>query len=516
MKLKLSLILLLFFAVNAFSQDVQKVFDEVKNVTIRGIGPITKNNVIKGYYAFYEFDKADKKTTLFRLRLMDENLNDLGTKEITGPKEWELLSSGFDGNNFCFKFWDPKAKTIELKVYDQTAKEIAENSLEVNYKASNTDAQNFKQSVNSDLNILENNGFVDYTFNEPNNAFIIRYVDGTSKRSWNYTYEPEGKSKVMLPGYLNGNSEMILTSVSRIERGWNNMKTEQFVIANSTKNGSLLFELSTEFNDNHIVPVNAVFDKDKIIIVGLNYKSNKTYTTAPDGFAFLELDKHGKLLKSNFKNINESLGKYLSVDDNKLSGGYYMFIHNIVHTNKNTNLVIAEKFKKGTDAGGIATTALSAFSGRSVGSGAKLRLQNMVIIEFDMDGNPIQAKEIPKAEGITPGLPSYALLLPPYLLATLSNFEGWMDYRYTLKSDDNSDITFSFVDYDRLDANAEKTQNFGQIKYTNGKITTDKIAIKKESSTFSYLYPAKPNHVLQINYFKKEKKLTMDLIKLNN
>jgi len=91
-----------------------------------------------------------------------------------------------------------------------------------------------------------------------------------------------------------------------------------------------------------------------------------------------------------------------------------------------------------------------------------------------------------------------------------------MDYMYTVKSDDNGDITFSFVDYDRLDAGAKKTENFGQIKYHDGKITVDKIPVKNEKATFSRLMRASTNHVLQVNYFKKEKKLTMDMIKLNN
>jgi hypothetical protein len=92
---------------------------------------------------------------------------------------------------------------------------------------------------------------------------------------------------------------------------------------------------------------------------------------------------------------------------------------------------------------------------------------------------------------------------------------GQMDYAYTLKSDDNSEITFSFTDYAKLDADAEKTQNFGQIKYKAGKISVDKIAIKKDKATFSYLLPAKANHVIQVSYFKKEKKMTMEMIKLN-
>lgn len=254
-----------------------------------------------------------------------------------------------------------------------------------------------------------------------------------------------------------------------------------------------------------------IFEDGKVIVIGLNYKTTKTFTSAPDGMAFLEFDKTGKLLKSNFKTFEESLGKYLPIEDHKLKDGYYLYIHDIVRTSKNSNLVIAEKFKKAVDAGGM---ALSLLGGRS--GPIKLQLENMLVLEYDLNGNILQAKEIPKAKGNTPVFPSYVGFLSPYLLATIANGFGWMDYLYTIKSGDSNDITFSFVDYDRLDADAKKTQNFGQIKYNNGKLTVDKIPVKNEKATFSRLLRAKTNHVLQVNYFKKDKKLTMDMIKLNN
>ena len=49
--------------------------------------------------------------------------------------------------------------------------------------------------------------------------------------SWEQTYEPDGKSKVMLPTYLNGNSDIILTGVSRMERGMYNTKTLHSILA---------------------------------------------------------------------------------------------------------------------------------------------------------------------------------------------------------------------------------------------------------------------------------------------
>ena len=507
---------LMLLSFKGFGQDVSKAFDGVKDITLRNIGVIKKNNVIEGYFSFYEFDKVDRKTVLYRLNLVDANLNDLGAKDILGPKEWELVSSGFDGNNFCFKFWDEKTKTIELKVYDQQAKEISSSTIKVNYKPTGGDYQKYSSMATPEINIANNNGFVDYVFNDPNNAFIVSYINGNTKKVWQQTYEPEGKSKVMIPGYLNANDDVILTGVSRVEKGMYNTKTDHSILANSTADGHVLFDMSTEFGDNHVVPINAIFEKDKIVIVGLNYKTAKTYTTAPDGLAFIEVDKQGKLLKSNFKTFEESLGKYLPIADHRLQDDYYIYIHDIVRTKNNTNIVVAEKFKKGTDAGGIAMAAFSAFARSTAGGPIKLQLENMVVMEIDMDGNVLQAQEIPKGKTSTGHFPSYIGLMSPYLLAMAAESWGWMDYMYTLKNEDSSELTFSFIDHDKLDADAKATDNFGQIKYRDGKFSSDKIPIKNEKADLSHLFPAKAGYVMQFNYFKKQKKLTINLIKLNN
>ena len=509
MKLKLLAVLFMLLSFRSFSQDASKAFEEVKNVTVRNIGAIKKNNVVKGYFNFYEFDKVDRKTRLFKLNLLDENLNDIGTKEIEGPKEWELVSSGFDGDDFCFKFWDPKTKMFTIKVYDQQATEVNSDDIEINYKPGSMKSTMFSQGVSPELNMVDGYGAVNYTFNEPNDAFIINLTGNKAATSWRQTYEPDGKSKIMFPTFLNGNSDVILTAVTRVDKGMYSTKTENSIVAHSTKDGSQLFDISTDFDgDNYVVPVNAVFEDGKIIVIGLNYKQSKTFTSAPDGLAFIELDKAGNVLKSNFKTFEESMSKYLSMDGNKLEGGYYLYIHDIVKTKNNTNVVVAEKFKKS----GAGTAVLAALTG---GGFVNLQLQNMVVLEYDKDGNVLQGQEIEKATGKTNAFPSYAGFLSIYLLATDAKFLGEMDYMYTTKNDDNSEINFSYVDYDRLDNSDKKTQNFGTIKYKNGKFTVDKVAIQKDKSTWAHILPAKANHVLRVNYYKKDKKLTMDLVKLN-
>ena len=514
MKQKLIIIFLIFFSLNSFAQNAAKIFDEVKEITVRNVGVIKKNNEIKGYFSFYEYDKVDKKTMLFKLNLMDEDLNSIGTKEIEGPKTWELISSGFDGSNFCFKFYDPKEKKFEMKVYNQEAKEVLTNELELNYGMSSNKYKMYKQYENPELNIVPDNGFINYTFNNDNDGFFTTYVNGTTKKQWSHSYEPsDGDFKVMIPSFLGGNENILMTFVTKVNKGMYTTSTKNAILATNINSGAKIFEIPALIQEKNIVPINVTFEDDKISLVGLTYTTSNISTSSPEGLAFVDLDKTGKVIKTNFQTFEESLGKYFPIEKGKFADGYSFFIHGIERTKDNTNILVGEKFRKKTSGGGMALTMMGGGGGF-----VKLELENMLLIEYDMSGKVLQAKEVPKAKGYTPTFPSYTGFFPPYMLAAVADIYGWMDYMYTLKNEDKSEITFNYLDYEKLedaDADDKKTHNFGQIKYKNGKITTDKIAIKNEKATFSHLYPAKAGYVLQMNYFKKKKQMTMDFIKLN-
>lgn len=506
-------LLLLFLCVsaNVLAQTAAKVFDEVRSVTVRNVGVLKKGNVIKGYFNFYEFDKVDKNTLLFKLNLMDENLNQLGTKEIEGPKSWELISSGFDGNNFCFKFYDPKAKTIELKVYNQEAKEVVNSELDVVFKDNSLNYRMYAYNTKRDLNILPENGFVNFAFDNEDNSFTTTYINGSPKKKWTRSYPNGGDYKAIVPNFIGSNSNMMITFLSKVNKGAYSTSSDNFILASSLGSGGKIFEIPSMVNNKNFAPLNVSFDSSTIIMVGLTYPNKDVLTGAPEGMCFVELDMKGKIIKSQTQTFEENLGKYFPMENHKIAGDYLFFVHSIEKTKNDTYLVLGEKFRKKTSGGGVAMTILTQGSGGFV----KLELENMILVEFDANGAVLQAKEIPKAKGYTPSFPSYSGFFPPYTLASLANSMGWLDYMYTLKSEDRSDIAFSFLDYEKLEEDTKATHNFGQIRYRNGEITTDKVAIKNEKATYTHLYPAKAGYVLQMNYFEKKKQLTMDFIKLN-
>ena len=369
----------------------------------------------------------------------------------------------------------------------------------------------YQYNTKIDLNILPNKGFVNFTFDNDENSFITTYVNGSPKKKWTRGYPNGGDFKAIVPSFIGNNDDMMITFIAKVNKGPYTTSSENFILASSLGSGGKIFEIPALVNGKNFAPVSVSFDSTKIIMVGLNYPTKDVLTGGPEGLSFIELDLKGKIIKSQSQTFEENLGKYFPMENHKIAGDYLFYVHAIEKTKSDSYVLLGEKFRKKTSGGGAALTIVTQGSGGFV----KLELENMILIEFDKDGNVLQAKEIPKAKGFTPTFPSFLGFFPPYTLASTANGLGWLDYMYTLKNEDRSEITFSFLDYEKLEEDTKATHNFGQIKYKNGEITNDKVAIKNEKATYTHLYPAKTGYILQMNYFKKKKQMTMDFIKLN-
>ena len=93
---------------------------------------------------------------------------------------------------------------------------------------------------------------------------------------------------------------------------------------------------------------------------------------------------------------------------------------------------------------------------------------------------------------------------------------GWYDYSYTAVSSDKKQFNTAYVNYDKSIKKSEGSKSvIGTISYTKDqKIVTDKIILKTKPTIF-WVLQAKPGYVAIFEYFKKEKKATLRLEKLN-
>ena len=407
----------------------------------------------------------------------------------------ELLSSAFDGKYFCFKFWDDDANTLQMKVYDQQGEEVVSNVENTKYAPTNKNNY-FYQAVNPELSVIENGGFINYSFHGDDKGFFVNYADGNTKRTWSKAYEPANKYKIMQPAFIGGNQSMVLTAVSIVGKGDNGAKGGNFLLASDPKDGSVLFDISTDIQGNFIMPVNAVIEDDKISIIGLSFPVYSSLTATPEGIGFVELDKKGKILKSVVKSFDETIGKFQRLDNHKFSDGNFPFVHQIVRTSNGNTLLLIEKFKSAVMNG--------------------LTLGNFILIELNKNYEFIQGKEFSKEIGKAPSVPFFG----SYFSANIAKMNGALDYLYMQKNDDNTEITFSFYETEEKAVKGVfRPKSFDQIKYKNGKITSDKAPLRSDANdeaTATFFLPAKTGYFLEANYFKKKKELSMDFIKLNN
>jgi uncharacterized protein DUF6770 len=101
MKQLLTLITALLLAHTIFAQT--KVFKEVGEEISTQVKAITQDNVLVGYLAFTRLEKADADSFNYRISVMDENLNDIGTLNFK-QENLELQGVSFEQDVLCMAY----------------------------------------------------------------------------------------------------------------------------------------------------------------------------------------------------------------------------------------------------------------------------------------------------------------------------------------------------------------------------------------------------------------------------
>jgi len=102
---------------------------------------------------------------------------------------------------------------------------------------------------------------------------------------------------------------------------------------------------------------------------------------------------------------------------------------------------------------------------------------------------------------------SNSLLTGPQRLAYSINYQGGFGYEYTQRSQDNSIY--------REKKKGSKTKYiYGAVTYADGEYSSDKVELGRRAHNIA-VFPAKPGHVMIIEYIRKQKKLEMRLEKIN-
>ena len=191
-----------------YGQSQTKVFKEVSEEVTSQIKAITQDGSLVGYLVFTQLEKASEDMFNYRISIMDENLNDIGTINFKDEKlflqqvsfEQDILCLAYIKSNIVGKeFKNVRSYNKELEsaakssIFSQfvslDGKIVGTNSIKVDLKYPSGETYMRKKNLIGDgrlakqllLKNITGNGFAMFYGDEKNNKMIIYDLNGKQK-----------------------------------------------------------------------------------------------------------------------------------------------------------------------------------------------------------------------------------------------------------------------------------------------------------------------------------------------
>ncbi|MFK8007458.1 MAG: DUF6770 family protein [Saprospiraceae bacterium] len=483
--------------------------ESVKRIRLRSSGSIINDGVIQGYYFFYKMDRKSRKTNVYGLQILDQNLEKIALKKIEGPKHLVLLEGVYNGNSIMLKFYDRKGKKYDFKQYDANAKLITSKSMDVRrlYAAASKSSTGSDDEIDGvSLFSIPGKGFAHILMKKHKKVgFQIDYMSDDGETYWDYSSNKDTK-EVFFAEFLAANEDILLLSVIS-KKKLLSKKLRYSVLALDINTGEKLYEKPLEDKNRPVQVMNAFIDPStkKATLFGLYYKKGgDPIKDKSVGLFSYTLDNDGKYENKELTSWAKGVSKFLPVNaKGNMKGKGYIFFHKIVRTADDKILAVGEMFNKEANALGLIARDVSL---------AKIVVKDMYVFEFNSEFK-LQGVEVFEKTKASVNLESGALLTGPQRLAYSVNYRGGFGYEYTQRNQDNSIFTFGYINREKKKG-AKTKYIFGAVTYADGEYTSDKVDLGRRASNIA-VFPAKPGHVMIIEYIRKEKKLEMRLEKIN-
>lgn len=521
-KLITGLMLLLFASGHVIAQKMD--ISDVRSAKLRNTGEILENSEVKGYYIFYESDKIDKKTIEYTIAITDENLNKVKDIVFEDDKNVSLLESSYNGSSIMFLFFNKKDKSLEYRAYgfDGKIKSTYSKELDKKTQALMNEVYGAKtdDGDNSALYDIPNVGYTTvYPVKEKKYySFEVNTFFTDRKKTWTYEAAEEQEDKYTHASFLGQTDSILVYEVIKQKKlMFGNPKS--WLLGLNTYTGKKMFEFSTEEESDYtFLPMNMVNGKNpgEVILMGTYFnKGAKVMKDASLGLGTWTINSKGNILSKKYNSWESHISKYLpSSKKGKVDDIGFIMFHKIIATNDGKYFAIGEGYQKVANAAGIAgNVALAALGGgRSGGfSNTKIRVTDLVMLEFNPEFEVVNANVYEKFRN-SMSLPANADFTSPHLMALMVKAFGGFDYNYTRTNGDKSMFVTAYSDYEKT--SDYKGVTFNTISYADSKITTDKLNLKTNAS-YIRVFPAKTGFVMISEYFKKDKRLSQRLEKMN-
>lgn len=491
----------------------KKEFQDIMTVKLRDSGPIIEGNDVKGYYMFYQTDKVDRKTNAYQLSILDQNLNEVGSRRIEESKYISLLEGSYNEKSILLKFYDAKEKQVKFHHYDQRGNLIEEKTEDVESKydvmayasqVSNNEIQGTK------LFAIPEKGFVNYNIKDHKKmGYSINFIPEKGVKAWTYTSDPKSK-EIEQASFATTTSDMLLNVIVKIPSMLSKDATF-YLMGLDINTGKKLFEKKLQDSKYSLQILNSYQDEKtgNTMLFGQYYaETDKMMKENSLGIFSASIDKAGNISSEKYISWSKDVTKFLPANQRgKIQDMGYLYFHKIAKNASGEVFAIAEQYRKGADGVGIAVAALG---GRA--SVVKMVVEDLVIFQFSPDFTLDDVKIFEKEKSSIP-LPAGSGAVSTALLGHYIKSYGAFDYTFTQVSNDNSTITAGYIDYEKR-SGEKNGWAFGAVSNTNNEYSLDKLTLSADASSIAVM-PAKHGYVLVSEYYEKDKKLDFRLEKIN-
>ncbi len=518
MKIKLPVILIVVNLLCLLSLDSlqaqSKSIEDILAVRLHDIGAIKNGNTLTGYYLFYEIDQIDKKRRSYSLQILDENLEQVAKKKISQAADIELVEAAFNDTLIMFKFHDPLEKRYLFKSYDLLGQKAKGGSRKFDkskyYPPIDMYGGNGEGHIGS-LYAVPGQGFVQYaSVKNKKWGYIIDFLGPTRERSWKYRSKKDEQT-LLFANHISANEDYLLTNISEAKNGFGK-GIHSNVLLLDVNTGKKVFQTSLG-SERPTQIINGFIDEDNntVTVFGLYFKEGikSSIKAKSRGIFSATLDMKGKIIDQSFISWEEDFAEFLPVNKKgKLKGSEYIAFHDFIKSSDGKTLIVGEKYGKKADAGGIAANliggALFGASGgfaTAQGRMTKFVVDDLVIMKLDTD-KKLESVDIIEKTPTDLGLPGGAM--SPQVLAYFARLYGGFDYSFTQQNDDQSIISFVYLDEVKKKKEAN-TFNLASVNYLDGEFNTDQLELSGKSS-FVKVLPAVPGYIAVFEIEQIEKK----------
>ncbi|WP_439882753.1 DUF6770 family protein [Pontibacter sp. MBLB2868] len=493
------------------------------NFRKNALTPIYEGSEVKGYTMFYRADKADKKNDNFGLDFYDQDLKKV--KSVTLQKEryaTSLLRNAYNGEAFCFYFYNTRTKSFELDVYDRSLKKIATKSFTKNSKG---DLQVTAQEINltgigenkamSGMNLyaVPNKGFIRSSYMGMMKGYSLEMYDNKLKLLW--TSMSDKKSKDYESLLLNDiTDKYVLATIARRP----NMLSKQLTFsmaALDVKTGKMLFDIAIENEKDEQLSISSFsYDnkKDEFVAMGEYYAlDDKPGVNKSEGFFIKRIGLDGKVKSKKFYSWNKEVNPLLpEAAKQSLEDGFVNFVHTVIRGADGKQHIVAEQYKVKADGLGIAMAVLG--GGTSTVKGV---VGNAMIYSLDQDLNLEKVNFIEKDQTnciLPPGSGFYGTGMIGMVIKMIGGF----NYQFTQQESEQNSFNTAFINYKEVKKSKYKEKSLVNVIYSGQSAPlTDNVELVSSKDAYSYVYPAKAGHVLVLNSLPDNHELELKLVKLN-